>query len=699
MRRLFGLLAILALLALTVRVFAAPFPDLPRDHWAYDAVAKLANKGILEGYPDGLYRGDRAASRYEMAMALARTVAKIEDLANSLPDFSIFVTKDDLEVLRRLMYEFRDELDALGIRVSNLEERVANLERRLEVLEKVTFEGSYKYAYSDAYLDVDEPNDKPQVVDPMLPFTTYKFYNIKADYKPFTGDLFQTYMWGYYYTTYQDSYDLATLKVNAKVGDWRAHLTMKGSSSGGYKSWYSPNFGYSNYSGTPYGIPGGFYGNPETTGLLTGINIYFDRIELVNSKNDITVEVGSFRPSLIGDFMFAGVPRTYYWRDEWGYFNPLWGWKISGGRETNSALGNIEYEIWYGKLVNNFATYGYNTSEDNYYTTDEDQVAVSASAKFNFKNGWVTLSYLKVYDTAQDLGHPWPWMAQEQYTWGIEFSYMFPHDVEFGAKYAVSTYYENKLDESTKIDDDNSVVDVYVKGYFGNNKQGHWKAEYVSTEPYYQPYVGIMPYDNIQIYGYFPLPGYGYGGYGSRGTYTIHNSRLYLNNAEGFRVFLDYKFNENFKGWLAYESYNEVKGKSYDMSVWNAGFNYKFSEKFDMTANYVGINYDPEDSDDIDQSYYDVAFRYFQNQKTTWLLGYTGYNYDDPDYDFDAYHIYLGVNYQPNKDLKFFAVYRFIDYNDAPIFEGNNISSTSPVQKDANGYHLWVGVQFKYGQK
>ncbi|MEA3399791.1 MAG: S-layer homology domain-containing protein, partial [Armatimonadota bacterium] len=45
---------------------------VPFDHWAYDAVQMLIDRGILVGYPDGGFRGDRAMTRYEFAMAISR---------------------------------------------------------------------------------------------------------------------------------------------------------------------------------------------------------------------------------------------------------------------------------------------------------------------------------------------------------------------------------------------------------------------------------------------------------------------------------------------------------------------------------------------------------------------------------------------------------------------------------------------------
>ncbi|MGE0487711.1 MAG: S-layer homology domain-containing protein [Vulcanimicrobiota bacterium] len=65
------------IVALTLPLYAAPlFPDVPDAHWGRDAVAALAAKGLVEGYPDGTFKGDRAASRWEVAMIVARLLAK-----------------------------------------------------------------------------------------------------------------------------------------------------------------------------------------------------------------------------------------------------------------------------------------------------------------------------------------------------------------------------------------------------------------------------------------------------------------------------------------------------------------------------------------------------------------------------------------------------------------------------------------------
>jgi len=124
------------LLATAMPAMAAPlFPDVKDDHWAKDAVAALAAKGLLEGYPDGTFKGDRAATRWEVAMIVARLLAKMEQA------HATFATKAELEDLRKLVNALREELDALGVRVTNLEENVSRIDKRVTELERITFYG------------------------------------------------------------------------------------------------------------------------------------------------------------------------------------------------------------------------------------------------------------------------------------------------------------------------------------------------------------------------------------------------------------------------------------------------------------------------------------------------------------------------------------------------------------------------------
>ena len=113
------ILAIAAVAALTagVSAYAAnPFSDVTPDDWAYQAVVDLSEQGVVIGYPDGTFRGERNITRFEMAQIIARMLAN-EDQMNA----------EQRAMLDKLAGEYADELSNLGVRVSNLEKKVGNL--------------------------------------------------------------------------------------------------------------------------------------------------------------------------------------------------------------------------------------------------------------------------------------------------------------------------------------------------------------------------------------------------------------------------------------------------------------------------------------------------------------------------------------------------------------------------------------------
>jgi len=121
MKKFLALVAVFALVAFATPVFAAanPFMDVPMNHWAYDAIGQLAARGVLSGYPNGAYKGNQPMTRYEVASAVARALAVVDMTKAS---------KQDVEMLKKLVVEFKDELDALGVKVDQLDSRVAVLE-------------------------------------------------------------------------------------------------------------------------------------------------------------------------------------------------------------------------------------------------------------------------------------------------------------------------------------------------------------------------------------------------------------------------------------------------------------------------------------------------------------------------------------------------------------------------------------------
>ncbi len=131
MRHLAVVVAAALVFAMIAPAFAQPFADVPTNHWAYDAIAELAAKGLVEGYPDGTFKGDRAMTRYEMAMVVARLLARIESIQIPSPQ-APQVTRANLDTIQRLINEFRAELAALGVRVTALEEELNAIKARLD---------------------------------------------------------------------------------------------------------------------------------------------------------------------------------------------------------------------------------------------------------------------------------------------------------------------------------------------------------------------------------------------------------------------------------------------------------------------------------------------------------------------------------------------------------------------------------------
>ena len=123
-------LAMAMALGVTASAYAAnnPFSDVPAGHWAYDSVAKLAAAGVIDGYGDSTFGGDKLMTRYEMAQITAKAMAKGANVD-------------------KLAAEFADELDNLGVRVANLEKKADN----------VKISGQIRYEYGHRSGDFVHP--------------------------------------------------------------------------------------------------------------------------------------------------------------------------------------------------------------------------------------------------------------------------------------------------------------------------------------------------------------------------------------------------------------------------------------------------------------------------------------------------------------------------------------------------------------
>jgi len=105
----------------------AALKDIPPDNWAYQSIVNLVNDGIIVGYPDGTFKGNRPMTRYEAVVMVERAVEYVtKKLAN--PQTAPEVSTADLDAVRALLDEFRGDIDAMKIRVADIDARLKTVE-------------------------------------------------------------------------------------------------------------------------------------------------------------------------------------------------------------------------------------------------------------------------------------------------------------------------------------------------------------------------------------------------------------------------------------------------------------------------------------------------------------------------------------------------------------------------------------------
>ena len=207
MKKILAMAAVAALAAGASAYAANPFADVSTSDWAYQAVSDLSDQGIVEGYPDGTFKGQTNITRYEMAQIVARLMAK-EDQYNA----------EQRATIDKLAGEYADELDSLGVRVSNLEKKVGN----------ISWSGDARMRYQSNDNGTDESwngririNMKGQVND-----STTVNARLSTDTVKFTNDDHKN-----------DGVYMEVLNVKHDFGAWDITLGRYGNSFGNQGGW------------------------------------------------------------------------------------------------------------------------------------------------------------------------------------------------------------------------------------------------------------------------------------------------------------------------------------------------------------------------------------------------------------------------------------------------------------------------------
>lgn len=670
---------------LSAPALAAPlFPDVPDNHWATDAVKTLAAKGIIEGYPDGTFKGDRASTRWELAMIIARLLAKMEQ------SHATFATKAELDEVQRLTDALRQELDSLGVRVNKLEEHVAKLDERVSSMERIRFYGRLHA------LGVSN-NVKGDVAG------IGTIGNNAIDWN--TGRLLIN----------GDGYTLmGLLGLNLDITD-------EISAGAEFVSFTSAgNAGVDEYWGLSA---------PWNCNIWTGRNsldplaqsdnnfpftrMVLDNFWVMHAPSETKFTAGSYYTKYLGGYVFNGARNPNVNRPHW---LPFYGLDINGS--IAGVDSGFKYEAFYNidPDASLYDTHSYGGTLHYDFPAQRGTVALHMVKHRNQTNsdgflvgnnlvplptvGWLgpnvpvvpTSSWLGIGNTAQSFVGP-----QEEVTFGVDAAFTLEeaHKIVLEAQYATSNY---NPDTSKTAFDTTADGNMFAVGVSGQPLDGlSLSLRYQSVDPTYDPFMVQYPVTNgIPVF----LP---YGGYYSN-YYQMHDYVSLPNNRQGFKFAGEYSFNEEATKVYAYfDRFTQVKAttpgqvqtvgniepiftmlagggaEKGDITSFSLGGSHRFDCGLTTGLSYTNYNISRDalaiDDISLKQNVYRIDLGY---PITDSLAVRGSYQYIDysghtgiVNMDFNQSTPAIGFDYNFTEDTKLSLDYRFIDFKQKAFTGGD----------------------------
>ena len=405
--------SLVATMAVGATAFAAnPFVDVPSDSWAYNSVVELANSGIIQGVDGVHFQGERNITRYEAAEIVAKAMAH-EDRANA----------EQRALINRLADEFSDELNNLGVRVSNLEDRVGNV--------KLTGDARVRYMKQGQTLKNDD---------------SWQFRGrLRANAK-----------------INDRAYAVLGTEYNTNFGN-HTHASASASSAG--RDHFYVDRAYVNYAldnGHKWNAMVGRYdyelGN--NMGLIYGNNFDGAQLKFADNKMAATVGYGKFKEGILND------SKTAYGELE-GFFG--------GGTAAGSAVGVYyndfnassggsaeDAKVWGAYASLNFAkkfnlnAEAYRVNYDKASVADADGFSAKLTygkAKFDTPKSWdLWVNYINIEDGAADDGGTGSWRTNVNNTkgWAAGADYTFAKN----AHLQVFQTFDTKIEKTGKDRDE-----------------------------------------------------------------------------------------------------------------------------------------------------------------------------------------------------------------------------------------------------
>ena len=351
---------VLAALVATMAVgatcaFAAnPFVDVPSDSWAYKSVVELADAGIIQGVDGQYFQGNRNITRYEAAEMVAKAMAHMDK-----------ASVEQRALINKLADEYADELNNLGVRVSNLENKVGNVKLsgdarlryryqndvqnnkgktddsswdyrvRLRATANVNDKTTVNYGFSTdnhSFADVDKASDSDNDVFTDIANVSTNFGNFNA-----TVGRYNYVMGNGYGYNYGDTFDGAQLKYNnGKFAATAGYGKFKEGTDAfnGLEKDHALYYSAGNLLGTKtgYGELEGFFGNGSAVG------VYYNSF----NKSGSSAEAKTIADDLWG--AYASVNFGSKWNALANYENISLNGKTAVTKDDSA-------NVWIGKLT------------------------------------------------------------------------------------------------------------------------------------------------------------------------------------------------------------------------------------------------------------------------------------------------------------------------------------------------------------
>ena len=658
------LLLCFLIVAVLTPVSASPlFPDVPEQHWARDAVADLAAKGIIEGYPDGTFKGDRAATRWEMALMLQRTLAKMS------AEHAKFATKTDLEALRALVNQLKDELDALGIRVRNLEENVSSLDKRTTELERIRF-----YGYIQTMMvGIDVRGSLNNAGTRNVPVVDWTNGRVLQNGSGFTAlGKFGTIV----RATKDSSFGLEVAGFSS-LGDQAIDA---------YWGVSAP------YLSNPYTAKGAANPGLQPMNNTPWNRVALDRFWWRYKPLNLLLTVGSFNPEKVEKSVLYGQRNPNINSPE---ILPFYGINVKGDMGRNSKYS---YEVLYSRLAGSTAYESFTTAGTIMYKFDKGEVKVHYMHAGNGEWGDGTNlgaggTVLPAYPAAPgNAAVYWKNRAgvitnpnigpQDMNVFGINMDYRFNEHWKAFVKFASSSY---DPDTTGNLYNETAQGTLFNLGVKAEYEKVRGQLEYLSVENDYDPFILQYPGAGQGIPVFLPYSTY-YFNY-----YQLHDYINLPSNRQGFRVSVEYDFDKKTTGHVNYGYLEQQKASTLDTMTTVGNIEPLFSylqgggsQKGKVQDLGLWVKHD--------------------FGKLSGKLGYNNYQQrrsapriDDVDLKEDL--IYLNLGYAVSKKFDLFANYYHLDYDGHNGYQ--DIGFTQSIPSISGVYRLTddtssLGVTYRF---